>query len=64
MQRKNQIAIRAGQQTGEHFYHSDAGPQSRIYRTEFQSDVTAAHHQKAAGNIFQIESSSRIHQAR
>ena len=64
MQRKNQIAIRAGQQPRQHLHHRNARPQRRIHRTKFQPDVSAANHQQTAGDVFKIEPSGRIHQAR
>ena len=64
VQRKNEVAIRAGEQAGEHFDDRDARAQRSVDRTEFEADVSAADDQQSTGNIFEVQRAGGIHHAR
>ena len=46
VQRKHQIAIRAGKKAGKHFDHGHARAQRGVDRAKFESDVSAADDQQ------------------
>ena len=64
VQRKHEIAIRAGEQAREHFNDRDARAQRGVDGAEFEADVSAADDQQSAGNIFEIQGAGGIHHAR
>src|SRR5438552_9342042 len=64
VQRKNEIAVRAGQQSRKHFNYRYLAAESRINRAEFQADVAAADHEQSFGHFCQVQRSGGIHHAR
>jgi hypothetical protein len=64
VQRENQVAVRAGQESGEHFDDGHARAQCGVDRAEFEADVSAADDQQSAGNVFEVQSAGGIHHAR
>ena len=64
VQRKNQVAVRAGQQSGQHFDHGNFRAQRGVHRAQLQADVAAADHQQRSRHLAQIQSGGGIHDAR
>ena len=64
VQREDQIAIRAGKQSGQHFDDRHVRAERGVDRAEFEADVSAADDQQGAGNVFEIQRAGGIHHAR
>ncbi len=61
VQRADQIAIGARQETVGQFHHADARAKGRVDRAHFQADVTAADNQQRLGHVGQFQRSGRVH---
>ena len=55
VQRKNQIAVGAGEQPGQHLDHGNFRSQRRVHRAQLQADVAAADHQQRSRHFAQIQ---------
>lgn len=64
LERSHQIGIGAGQQAARQFDDGYLTAESCVNIAHFQADITAAHDKQLLGNLFELESPSRIHYAR